>query len=81
MTDTPQLSLPELQQRLLDVELEATTIHDATVRLLARAKAVVEKVTYDESGNMGRGGNGGLLSRDTIRATDELRLELLKWNT
>ncbi|WP_375597605.1 hypothetical protein [Devosia sp. Naph2] len=44
--------------------------------LLERAKAVVDRVTFDDSGMMGQGGNGGLLSRETICAVDELRLTL-----
>lgn len=42
--------------------------------LLERIETVIERVTFDDSGIMGRGGNGGLLSRDTIRAVDDLRI-------
>ena len=43
---------------------------------VAETRDLVEKVTFDESGIAGRGGNGGLLSRETIRAADELRQRL-----
>lgn len=46
-------------------------LHDT---LLERIETVIDRVTFDDSGIMGRGGNGGLLSRDTIRAVDDLRL-------
>lgn len=45
-------------------------------RLEAAAKALLDAVTFDDSGAGGRGGNGGLISRDTIRKADELRLIL-----
>jgi hypothetical protein len=35
--------------------------------------ALVESVTFDDSGHAGRGGNGGLLSRKTIAAADVMR--------
>lgn len=44
--------------------------------LVAKARKLVEAVTFDDSGFQGQGGNGGLLSRETIRAADELRLSL-----
>lgn len=44
--------------------------------LLEQAEDVVNRVTFDESGALGKGGNGGLLSRETIRATDELRITI-----
>jgi len=44
--------------------------------LLEQSKALVDAVTFDDSGVMGKGGNGGLLSRDTIRKADNLRLTL-----
>jgi hypothetical protein len=46
-------------------------LHDP---LIERIDAVIARVTFDDSGAMGQGGNGGLLSRETIRAVDELRL-------
>lgn len=42
--------------------------------VIAAARALIDAVTFDDSGVHGRGGNGGLLSRDTIRKADELRL-------
>lgn len=51
-----------------------------------RAKAIIEAgerlidaLTYDDSGFQGKGGNGGLISRETIRAADELRLAIAAW--
>lgn len=44
--------------------------------LLKAAKALLASVSFDDSGINGRGGNGGLLSRETIRKGDELRIEL-----
>jgi hypothetical protein len=41
--------------------------------LIKAAQALVDAVTFDDSGYQGRGGNGGLLSRETIRKADELR--------
>lgn len=45
--------------------------------LLTQAQAVVDAVTLDDSGMMVGGiwvgGNGGLLSRDTLKAVDALR--------
>lgn len=52
------------------------TAADPFDRLCAAAEAVVAAVTYDDSGLDGRGGNGGLLSRETTRKVDELRLAL-----
>lgn len=37
------------------------------------AKELVEAVTHDDSGSNGTGGNGGLLSRDTIHKAGLLR--------
>jgi len=46
-------------------------------RLLDAAKAVVASISFDDSGvmvgHMFVGGKGGLLSRDTIKRSDELR--------
>lgn len=48
--------------------------------LLRHIEAVIEAVTRDDVGAMvaGRwvGGNGGMLSRETIRAVDALRLKV-----
>lgn len=45
-------------------------------QLIQKAEELIAAVVYDDSGNNGRGGNGGLISRETIRKTDELRLAL-----
>ncbi|MCP8894279.1 hypothetical protein KYK29_05005 [Shinella daejeonensis] len=46
------------------------------------AKALLDAITFDDCGAMigGKfvGGNGGLISRDTIRRADELRQVLLR---
>lgn len=44
--------------------------------IIQAARALVQSVTFDDSGAAGQGGNGGLLSRGTIRKADELRLAL-----
>lgn len=44
--------------------------------IVTETRDLIDKVTFDESGMAGRGGNGGLLSRETIRAADELRQHL-----
>jgi len=41
--------------------------------LLAAASALVDSITFDESGFMGQGGNGGLISRKTIDLNNTLR--------
>ena len=47
---------------------------------LVKARALLDAVTFDSDGimvgNVRQGGNGGLLSNDTIRAADALRLAL-----
>ena len=45
-------------------------------QVVSQAADLVQAVTFDDSGNMGKGGNGGLLSRETIRKADTLRLTL-----
>ncbi|QDZ10554.1 hypothetical protein [Devosia ginsengisoli] len=45
-------------------------------QVVSQAGDLVQAVTFDDSGNMGKGGNGGLLSRETIRKADTLRLTL-----
>ena len=54
-------------------------------RLVKQAERVIEAVTNDDSGrlvaNQWVGGNGGLLSRDTIREVDKLRNEVNQWKT
>ncbi len=53
---------------------------DPLDNLLACSRALVAAVTSDDSGQLigtqWVGGNGGLLSRETIRVTDQLRLAL-----
>jgi hypothetical protein len=44
--------------------------------MLTAAKELVAAISFDDSGVNGRGGNGGLLSRETIRRADELRLAI-----
>jgi hypothetical protein len=52
--------------------------------LAKKAKKLVDSVSFDNSGSLVAGhwvsGNGGLCSRETLRAADELRLELAKWS-
>ena len=48
-------------------------------QIVAAAERLVEALTFDDSGSAGMGGNGGLLSRETIRKSDELRALLLRW--
>lgn len=48
--------------------------------LLKAAEALLKSLTYDESGIDGRGGNGGLISRETIQKGDFLRIELSRVN-
>jgi len=43
------------------------------------AEKLIEALTYDDSGSAGRGGNGGLISRDTIRLSDHLRTLVLQY--
>lgn len=47
--------------------------------VIAAAEKLLTSVTYDDCGEFGRGGNGGLISRDTVRAADELRLTLSRY--
>ena len=47
--------------------------------IVKAAEALIAALTFDDSGFMGKGGNGGLISRETIRKADELRVVLLKW--
>lgn len=44
--------------------------------LIEKAQALVDSITFDESGINGRGGNGGLISRETFRTTGEVRLAI-----
>jgi hypothetical protein len=47
-----------------------------TAELITAAEKLVEAITHDNSGTMGRGGNGGLISRDTMRLADETRVAI-----
>jgi len=47
--------------------------------LLAAAEKLVDSITFDDSGINGRGGNGGLISRETTSAADKLRFEILRY--
>lgn len=47
--------------------------------LLRAAWALMDSVSYDTSGLNGQGGNGGLISTDTIRRSDELRQVILRY--
>lgn len=67
------------QQEARDARAEVARLEeiaDASARLAGAARALLDAVTFDDSGEMGRGGNGGLISRETIRKADELRLVL-----
>jgi hypothetical protein len=45
-----------------------------TNEIITAAEALIESLVFDDSGVNGRGGNGGLISRETIRKADELRI-------
>lgn len=49
--------------------------------LFAAAKALMDSVNFDMVGIDGRGGNGGLISTDTMRRSDELRQVILRQET
>lgn len=42
--------------------------------LIAAAKALADSVEYDVNGHYGKGGNGGLTSDTTLRASGEVRI-------
>ena len=48
-----------------------------TIEIIQKAEALMKRVDFDNNGAMvaGKfvGGNGGLISRETIKAADELR--------
>lgn len=48
----------------------------ADVELYDAVEDLLAALTYDDSGLHGRGGNGGLISRETIAKSDRLRLLL-----
>ncbi|MCX5495422.1 hypothetical protein OSH11_11950 [Kaistia dalseonensis] len=60
---------------------EAAEADLALPALLKSIDALLDAITYDDSGSMGRGGNGGLISRETIRKCDELRLARLPFSS
>ncbi len=47
--------------------------------LLAAARKLADAVSFDVNGIDGRGGNGGLTSSETIRASDELRMTISRF--
>ncbi|WP_156390366.1 hypothetical protein [Rhizobium sp. Root1203] len=47
-----------------------------TQALMAAAKKLVESVEFDVNGIHGKGGNGGLTSDRTLRASGEVRIIL-----
>lgn len=53
-----------------------------SAEIATAAKALLDAITFDDCGAMvgGKfvGGNGGLISRETIRRADELRRALIK---
>jgi hypothetical protein len=42
------------------------------------ALALLDALSFDDRGEFGRGGNGGLISRETIRKADNLRIALMR---
>lgn len=55
-------------------EIDAEAAPGRLAALLAAVDGLLQALTYDDSGFMGQGGNGGLISRETIRKADELRI-------
>lgn len=49
--------------------------------LATAARALLDAITHDDSGTAGRGGHGGLISRETIGKADTLRLALAAGET
>jgi len=49
-------------------------------KLVQAAEKLVEAIQFDDSGAFGRGGNGGLISKETIRKADDLRILLLRYH-
>lgn len=56
-------------------------VHVALDSVTPLVRALVDRVRFDDSGVDGRGGNGGLLSRETLRAADNLRIWLMRMDT
>ncbi|MCB1499732.1 MAG: hypothetical protein KDK07_08055 [Bauldia sp.] len=46
---------------------------DPIAALITKADELLAALTFDDSGKNGLGGNGGLISRETIRKADALR--------
>ena len=44
--------------------------------VIATARALLERITFDVCGVAGKGGNGGLVSTETVKAADQLRLAI-----
>ena len=44
--------------------------------VIRASRKLIDCVSYDVNGVHGKGGNGGLTSTETIRASDELRLAI-----
>ncbi len=44
--------------------------------LIRRAERLIDSVGFDAHGNAGHGGHGGLLSDETLKAADLLRIEV-----
>jgi hypothetical protein len=55
-----------------------TPAHDPRP-VIAAARKLIDAVSFDVNGIDGRGGNGGLTSTETVRASDELRLAIYRF--
>jgi hypothetical protein len=51
---------------------------DEVADVIAAARKLINAVGFDVNGINGRGGNGGLTSTETVRASDELRLAIYR---
>lgn len=71
--------LEHVNQRAIPRLAGRRRMSDATSHIIDAAQKLVDAVSFDNNGEMGRGGNGGLISRETMRAADELRLELYRF--
>lgn len=47
--------------------------------VVVAARKLIDAVGFDVNGIEGRGGNGGLTSTETVRASDELRLAIYRF--
>ena len=52
------------------------TEREALKLLIPNAQNLLDRFTFDVSGIGGRGGNGGLITKDTMKAADQLRMAL-----